>query len=162
VRPHLFEMQFETAILLRRLQQPDLKSILMRYLAIAAVLFLFIFACTNKRELVIQEHEADTQEDSVTYELIVLDPGFESWFLIHATPAKNHTQSYYEGWNQRYVNAWNYQHVGYRYAQVIEGNIDYYPDIDYGFELNHKLFYYFMYVENELGIQLIPDGPKSF
>lgn len=134
----------------------------MKYLFITALFIVLAMACTNKRELVIQEQEPTAQEDSITYELIVLDPGFDSWYLIHGTPSKYHTQSYYESWNKRYVDAWNYQHIGYRYPEVIEGNIDYQTNIDYGFELNHKLFYYFMYVENELGIQLIPDGPKSY
>ena len=134
----------------------------MKNLMLTVFCILLAMACSNKRELVIQEQQSDMQEDSISYELIVLDPGFESWYLLHGTPAKYHTQNYYEGWNQRYVNAWNYQDIGHRYAQVIEGNIDYRPDIDYGFELNHKLFYYFMYVENELDIQLIPDGPKAY
>ncbi len=134
----------------------------MKYLSIIALFLLLVSACTNNRELIIEEHDSATQEDSITYELIVLDPGFDSWFAIHGTPAKYHNQTYYEGWNRRYVDAWNYQNIGDRYSQVIEGNIDYRPDIDYGFELNHKLFYYFMYVEHELDIQLIPDGPRTY
>lgn len=133
----------------------------MKYLPLIAVIVLLIVACAGKKELIIEEN-TDNPEDSVTYELIVLDPGFESWYELHSSPAKDHTQSYYESWNQRYVNAWNYQRMGYRYAQLIEGNIDYEPNIDYGFELNRKLFYYFMYVENELDILLIPDGPKTY
>ncbi|PTN08352.1 DUF6146 family protein [Mangrovibacterium marinum] len=134
----------------------------MKHLTIIGFVFLIIFACSNKREMVIEARQGENMEDTVTYELVVLDPGFDSWYLLHDSPSKYHSQSYYEGWNQRYVDAWNYQHIGHRYAQVIEGNIDYQPGIDYGFELNHKLFYYFMYVENELDIQLIPDGPKTY
>jgi len=132
----------------------------MKCFTLIAIVFLMVIACSSKKELIIEKNTSS--EDSISYELIVLDPGFESWYLLHSSPARNHTQSYYESWNQRYVQAWNYQRLGYRYAQLIEGNIDYEPNIDYGFDLNHKLFYYFMYVENELDIQLIPDGPRTY
>lgn len=133
----------------------------MKNILFIAFILVLAVACTGKKELTIEEKQNEL-EDSISYELIVLDPGFDSWYAIHGVPAKYRSQSYYEGWNQRYVNAWNYQRMGYRYAQLIEGNIDYQPNTDYGFELNHKLFYYFMYVENELEIQLIPDGPKTY
>ncbi|WP_163716345.1 DUF6146 family protein [Mangrovibacterium lignilyticum] len=134
----------------------------MKYFSILAIVILTIIACTSKKELTIQENEEINNEDSVSYELIVLDPGFESWFLSRSKPANFHSQAYYESWNQRYVNAWNYQRMGYRYSQLIYGNIDYDFNTNYGLELNHKLFYYFIYVENVLDIKLIPDGPKTY
>ena len=66
----------------------------MKYLSIIALFLLLVSACTNNRELIIEEHESATQEDSITYELIVLDPGFDSWFALHGTLAKSHTQTY--------------------------------------------------------------------
>lgn len=132
----------------------------MKYLLIIMALAGIVFACKSPKTLTLQEAAApDT--DSVSYELIVLDPGFESWFLTRSRPANFYSQSYYEGWNQRYVSAWNYERIGFRYAHVIHGNIDYDPGTDYGLAINHKLFYYFQYVENELGIKLLPDSPKA-
>ena len=133
----------------------------MKNILFIAFILVVAIACTSRKELTIEEKQNEL-DDSLSYELIVLDPGFDSWYAIHGVPSKYRSQSYYEGWNQRYVNAWNYQHMGNRYAQLIEGNIDYQSNIDYGFELNHKLFYYFMYVEHELEIQLIPDGPNIY
>ena len=47
-----------------------------------------------------------------------------------------------------------------RKSSFFEPIIGYDPTVDYGFELNHKLFYYFQYVENVLKIQIMPGGPK--
>lgn len=127
--------------------------------ALAAV--AFFTACQSTKTLTIHAEE-EAVDDSTSYELIVLDPGFEGWFLTRAQPANFYSQDYYENWNRRYTDAWNYEKIGFRYSRVIHGNIDYDPTVDYGLEINHKLFYYFIYVENELGIRLLPDGPRAF
>lgn len=118
--------------------------------------------CSTQQAVTIQEKTAEAEEDSVSYELVVFDTGFETWFITRAKPANFHEQHYYEFWNKRYVQAWNYHEMGYRHARLIDGNINYDFNTDYGLEINHKLFYYFMYVENVLRIPLIPDGPRSW
>jgi len=126
------------------------------------VAFVAILAsCQNQKALTIAEDEK-AADDSTSYELVVLDPGFDTWFFTRAQPANFYSQEYYENWNRRYVSAWNYEKIGYKYSRVIHGNIDYDPSVDYGLDLNYKLFYYFLYVENELGIKLLPDGPRVF
>ncbi len=124
-------------------------------------LLILAAACHSNKPITTTDI-AELPEDSVSYELLVLDPGFESWYLLHNQPSKYHVQAYYEDWNQRYVDAWNYGRIGYKHTQLIHGYIDYNPSEDYGFEINHKLFYYFMYVERELGIRLLPDGPATY
>ena len=127
------------------------------------ILLMILFAsCASHQNIQIKEHGPGKDDDSVSYELIVLDPGFESWFIANSKPTWYHTQVYYENWNQRYVQAWNYHSMGSRYSQLIEGNINYDPNIDYGLEINHKLFYYFQYVTHVLKIPIIPDGPRAF
>jgi hypothetical protein len=37
---------------------------------------------------------------------------------------------------------------------IIESYIDYRPNIDYGIEVNRKLFWYFKYVKSKYGINL--------
>ncbi len=131
------------------------------------LLYLFfisalIVACANQQKLTILEAENETENDSTSYELIVLDPGFDTWYLLNSSPSKDRQQSYYEYWNQRYVNAWNYEKIWKHHSGVLNGIINYERNIDYGFDVNQKLFYYFMYVENKLGIPLISNGPKSY
>lgn len=117
--------------------------------------------CSGPKGVVTIEPGDETThlEDSISYELIVLDPGFESWYLLHATPTKYRSQSYYENWNHQYVTEWNHKArlPGKRsFFQPING---YELGVDYGFELNHKLFYYFQYVEQVLKIPIVPNGP---
>lgn len=130
------------------------------------LIFIFLAtllaSCASRQNVQIKETGPGEEEDSVSYELIVLDPGFESWFITNSKPSWYHSQDYYENWNQRYVQAWNYHSMGSRYSQLIEGNIDYDPKVDYGLEINHKLFYYFQYVTHVLKIPIITDGPRTF
>lgn len=96
------------------------------------------------------------ESDSVEYELIVLDPGYES-FLAMQPFKEYHSQQYYENWNQRYVTEWNYRHSQpLRYGDIYETYIDYRPEIDYGLELNYRLYYYFRFFEKKNGADLLP------
>ncbi|HKJ43310.1 MAG TPA: DUF6146 family protein [Sunxiuqinia sp.] len=136
----------------------------MKYLTI--ILFALIFAsCATQHNVQIKhdkQAEKSADNDSTSYELVVLDPGFDSWYAINSKPSWYHSQDYYEYWNQRYVQAWNYDYQGGRYSKVLETYIDYDPNVDYGLELNHKLFYYFQYVVHGLYIPLISDGPRTY
>lgn len=125
------------------------------------LLLVLLAACGTQKNIQIKETDQETEEDSVSYELIVLDPGFESWYITYSKPTWYHSQSYYENWNQHYVNAWNYQSIWKRNSQLLDGQINYDPQTDYGLEINHKLFYYFQYVEDVLNIPIIENGPKA-
>jgi hypothetical protein len=130
------------------------------------ILFFFLVpafllaSCAGSKKLqkVDIKNESTGQNDSVEYELIVFDPGFESWFLSHSKPVWYHSVEYYETWNRQYVSEWNAKAMTPRYSRYFESTIDYDPDINYGLELNHKLFYYFQYVENVLKIDILPPG----
>jgi len=100
-------------------------------------------------------------EDSLEYELETFDLKFESWYQLHNTPSEYRLQSYYESWNQQYVFAWNSNAMNSRKNSFFEPIVGFDPTEDYGFELNHKLFYYFQYVENVLKIRIISGGPHA-
>lgn len=128
----------------------------------------FLTACSGPKETVKTEPKGmvkiepkvnESHEDSVEYELIVFDTGFETWYMIQNSPARYRSQQYYENWNQQYVSAWNYLATQPRKRSFFEPIIGYEPGVDYGFELNHKLFYYFQYVEHVLGIQILTHRP---
>jgi len=93
--------------------------------------------------------------DSVEYKLIVFDPGFESW-LVTQPSASFHSKGYYEMKNRLYVNEWNYRYEHeLRYGNLYENRIEYYPDVDYGLDLNYRLYYFFRYFEEQNKIRLI-------
>jgi hypothetical protein len=93
--------------------------------------------------------------DSVEYQLIVLDPGFESW--LATKPSMNfYSKEYYEIKNRLYVLEWNYRYQHpLRYGNLYETRVDYEPNIDYGLELNYRLYYYFRYFEEVNHVRLI-------
>ncbi|HNQ36802.1 MAG: hypothetical protein KA780_04990 [Prolixibacteraceae bacterium] len=126
---------------------------------ILCLALLLLAACAGSRKAGTVALTPDTAgEDSTSYELIVLDPGFETWFLTRSRPAWFHSQSYYESWNRQYVTEWNMKATSPRHSRIFETIIGYDPLVDYGLEINHKLFYYFQYVEKELGIPILPQG----
>jgi thioredoxin-related protein len=130
------------------------------------IIFLLILAsCAGNKKLskVAISNRDNEISDSTEYELIIFDPGFETWYLSHSKPDWYHSKDYYETWNRQYVTAWNSKAMDMRYSRFFESTIDYDPFVDYGLELNHKLFYYFMYVEKGLKIPILPPGtgPQS-
>jgi hypothetical protein len=113
---------------------------------------------SDQKVQLVAKNDTTSSKDSTEYELIVLDPKFDSW-LATQPPANYYSQQYYENWNQRYVTEWNYRHDNpIRYGNFFETRIDYDPNTDYVLELNYKLYYYFRFIEDEYGIVLVQRG----
>ncbi len=125
------------------------------------VLAVVIASCSAQKNAVKIEMNGNqaAQEDFTEYELIVFDSGFESWYMLHNSPSRYRSQEYYENWNYQYVTQWNYLSMHSRRRSFFEPIVGYEPGVDYGFELNHKLFYYFQYVERVLYIPILPNRP---
>ena len=126
-------------------------------------IILFIVACSTQKGVVKikSSDEESLVEDSLEYELVTFDGQFETWYLLHKSPATYRSQQYYETWNHQYVSAWNYNAMGGRRNSFFEPILGYEYNVDYGFELNHELFHYFQYVEQVLKIQILPNGPRA-
>ena len=87
--------------------------------------------------------------DKVEYEIIIMEPGFNSWLQSRARPEGYYSQEFLENRNVVYVNEWNNRVLNpARYSpNLYEMQIDYNPSIDYGYEVNYKLYYYFIYFQ---------------
>ncbi len=136
----------------------------MRKLMFFTLAVLFVWACTTQRSAIkIKENkdESELVSDSLIYQLETFDAKFDTWYALHDRPSQYRSQQYYENWNRQYVSAWNYNATRAGKNNFFEHIVGYEPHIDYGFELNHKLFYYFQYVEKVLKIEIMPGGPKS-
>lgn len=126
------------------------------------ILGIVVACSTTKKAVEIKNNPVEVApDDSLEYELETFDTKFETWYMLHDSPALYHSQSYYEGWNRQYVSAWNTNAMNARKSSFFETIVGYDPTVDYGFELNHKLFYYFQYVEHVLKIQIMTGGPKA-
>jgi hypothetical protein len=120
-----------------------------------ALISLLVCACstvkeTSKTTAVLTKSSQDTTE----YEISILDPDFDVWYLYNYTPAKDYTNEFYRSQNMIAVINWNDYYRKGRYGRVIECYIDYQSNIDYGIEVNRKLWWYFKYIDNKYRIHL--------
>ncbi|MDR7370705.1 DUF6146 family protein [Flavobacterium aquidurense] len=88
--------------------------------------------------------------DSLEYEVIIIDNGFNTWLASRAYPRNYHSLSYLENKNYLYVSEWNNR---VRQPQLYNPNlyemsIDYRPDIHYGYEVNYLIYNYMIYFQN--------------
>jgi hypothetical protein len=137
---------------------------IMKQIIFINIALLFVLACSTQKGIVkIEENNEEmvAVEDSLEYQLETFDAKFETWYALHDNPSQYRLQEYYENWNRQYVNAWNYNSTQPGKRSFFEPIVGYEPNVDYGFELNHKLFYYFQYVERVLKIEIMPGGPRS-
>jgi hypothetical protein len=125
---------------------------------------VFIFAliianCTTQKTVQKSTAPKITSEDSIHYELLVFDTGFDSWYVLKNSPALTHSKDYYHNWNIQYVQEWNNKVMSSRHSEIYGDRIDYDFNVDYPFEIEHKLFYYFQYVEQVLHVSILKSGP---
>ncbi len=122
---------------------------------------LLFWACVSKKAAVKTEKTGQNSTiDSVEYGIETFDAKFETWYTLHNSPALYRSKAYYENWNKQYVQAWNNKAANAEKNGFFSTVVGYNPRDDYGFDVNHKLFYYFQYVENVLKIEILPRGPK--
>ena len=95
-----------------------------------------------------------TSVDSLEYQLIIMDPGFDTWLLTK--PAKEfYSNEYYAQKNLLYVAEWNLCYLTAGNKGLCDTYIDYNFNIDYGLEINYELYYYFKYFEETNHIRLV-------
>lgn len=138
-----------------------------RLIRIAAILCagLIIWACSttqikNRPE---KEEPVVIANDSLEYEIIIIDVGFNAFLNSIAQPMGFYSQNYLENRNRHYVLAWNQRVMNpLRFNPNIYQNIiDYDPTIDYGLEVNYKLFNYFLFAQRKYRMQLnVPFRPR--
>jgi len=86
--------------------------------------------------------------DSLEYEVIIIDPGFNSWLVSRARPRGFYGQPYLENKNRFWVMEWNTRVINpQRYGNLYQMRIDYEQGIDYGYEVNYLLFNYLVYFQ---------------
>ena len=96
------------------------------------------------------------------YEIIIIDPGFYSWLKGFARPEGYYSQTFLENRNEIYVLNWNNRVLlpGQYDPNLYLWPIDYDPKIDYGYEVNYKLYNYFIYFQRKYNQRLGPFIPR--
>ncbi|TAJ14066.1 hypothetical protein DMA11_06855 [Marinilabiliaceae bacterium JC017] len=132
----------------------------MRTVSLLFLLMLVFGACRSHKPLATESPQkveiATEQQDTVEYELIVFDPGFETYLQTQPHPQWYYSNEYYRNWNVRYSVEWNIRYQNpLRYGDFYETDIPYDSGIDYGVEFNYRLYHYFQFIEKEYGVVLI-------
>jgi len=125
-----------------------------------SILGLLIVACgTPKKTVAVTDDQKEEPvriaNDSLEYEIIIIDIGFTN-YLATAKPMSYYTQSTLESRNRIYVTEWNIRARNLtRYnPNIYENVIDYQPNIDYGMEVNYKLYQYFQFAQKKYKMRL--------
>ncbi len=138
------------------------------------VLMLLLASCSSQKEVVdISEDEkalfkSDNEEpveisdEETEYEIIIIEPGFYTWLNSIARPEGYYSQSYLENRNAVLVINWNQRVLDpIRFnPNLYEMQINYDPNIDYGYEVNYKLYNYFIYFQRKYNQRLGPFLPR--
>jgi len=121
---------------------------------------VLIFSCGTPQKTVAtaddqKEEPVRIANDSLEYEVIIIDIGFNN-YLATAKPMGYYSQSYLETRNRVYVTEWNIRASNpTRYnSSIYENVIDYQPHIDYGLEVNYKLYNYFQFAQKKYKMRL--------
>lgn len=120
---------------------------------------------SQEEKMAFAEQEGDTikiASDVTEYEIIIIEPGFNFWLQSIARPEGYYSQSYLENRNNLYVIEWNQRvQQPFRYDPgLYELQINYSPQIDYGYEVNYKLYNYFIYFQRKYNQRLGPFVPR--
>jgi hypothetical protein len=100
--------------------------------------------------LIVKNDTIRIANDSLQYEVIIIDPGFSTWLASRAFPRGYHSQSYMENKNIFYVTEWNNRVLQpQRYdPSLYEMSINYEQNINYGYEVNYLIYNYMIYFQN--------------
>uniref|UniRef100_UPI0040472810 DUF6146 family protein n=1 Tax=Mariniflexile sp. TaxID=1979402 RepID=UPI0040472810 len=120
---------------------------------------LLVFSCNTTKQTTSTKDEKlenlklnDTvsiANDELEYEIIIIEPGFNYWLASQARPEGYYSQPFLESRNYQYVIEWNQRVLQPQLfdPNLYELQIDYQPYIDYGYEVNYKLYNYFIYFQ---------------
>ncbi|MFI8378046.1 DUF6146 family protein [Leeuwenhoekiella sp. NPDC079379] len=89
--------------------------------------------------------------DSLEYEILIIEPGFNTFLVSIARPEGYYTQNYLENKNRFLVTEYN-QRVNQPFTfdpNLYPQQINYDNNVDYGYEVNYKLYNYFVFFSRQ-------------
>jgi len=125
---------------------------------IICLITVFYSCNSTKQTSASLEEMADKDQDTLRianeeleYEIIIIEPGFNTWLVSIAKPEGYYSQSFLESRNFLYVSEWNRRVINSTQydPNLYEMRIDYQQGIDYGYEVNYKLYNYFIYFQRK-------------
>jgi hypothetical protein len=100
--------------------------------------------------------------DDGEYQIIIIEPGFYGWLNSIARVRGYYSQSFFETRNLMLVQEYNLrvQQPDRFDPNLYPFRIEYYPGINYGYELNYQLYNYFVYFQLHYNQRLTPIEPR--
>ena len=128
-------------------------------LSYSVILLVLFYACalSSKKTLVNNKEEPVViKNDSLEYEITIIDIGFTNYLNTIAKPIGYYSQFYLENKNKFYVPIWNSRvnRSTNNNVNIYENLINYDPFIDYGYDVNYKLFNYFEFAQRKYKMTL--------
>ena len=122
------------------------------------LILLFFLACKSSKTIAVNDSKVTTSiqsdtiriaNESLEYEVIIIDPGFNTWLNSQAKTRGFYSQKYLENRNITYVTEWNNRVLQpNRFdPRLYEIQINYSPGVDYGYEVNYLLYNYFIFFQ---------------
>jgi len=127
----------------------------MKNLIFFIFILLLVWSCSTTQKTGTSDKNTSVQIDSTEYEITIIDTEFETWYLMNFTPSKDYSNEYYRSRNLIGVINWNDYYNRGKYHRLIENHIFYNSSVDYGIEVNRKLFWYFKFIEENYRIRLL-------
>lgn len=129
------------------------------------IILLAVIGCNSAKDIgtnsndIVSRKISDTVKianDSLEYEVIIIDPGFSSWINGRAFPRGYHSESYMKQKNIQFVTEWNIRVQNpYQYnPDLYTMRIDYDQNVNYGYEVNYLIYNYFIYFQNTFNQRL--------
>jgi hypothetical protein len=135
----------------------------MKTFIILLFILLGFISCNTTKNTTNSKNNSSITNDTVKianeeleYEIIIIDPGFNTWIASRAYPRGYHTENYLINKNRVYVNEWNFRAMQPTvYSNKLYAmQIDYNPNTNYGYEVNYLLYNYFIYFQNKYNQKL--------
>lgn len=128
-------------------------------LVLFSLISLVLWNCSSvpiSKKKIEKEKPVVIANDSLEYEIIIIDIGFNYFLNAIAQPVGYYSQNYMEVRNRVWVTSWNMraQNPLQYNPNIYENTIDYQSSIDYGYEVNYKLFNYFLFAQQKYKMTL--------
>lgn len=125
-----------------------------KQLFFVSVLVFLVNSCSSipvKASNDTKEEPVIIANEKLQYEIIIIDIGFTSYLQTIAKPEGFYSKAYLENKNRLYVTIWNSraQNPSQYNPNIYENVIEYDPNIDYGYDVNYKLFNYFEFAQRK-------------
>lgn len=142
----------------------------MNRIILLLILTLIFTNCGTSNSSVNTPTPADIPEDDIVrisnddleYDITIIEPGFNTWLASIARPKGYYSQSFMETRNRLMVINWNNRVLQPQQfnSNLYEMQINYDSNTDYGYDVNYKLYNYFIYFQLTYKQQLSSFVPR--